>query len=61
VKIEKEMRELIYATCKSAKIDYIAFTDLKSLKPSKKIIKSTICSLAVKVHKVRLIDNMRIS
>ncbi|MEA1981036.1 MAG: pantoate--beta-alanine ligase [candidate division Zixibacteria bacterium] len=61
VKIEKEMRELIYATCKSAKIDYIAFTDLKSLNPSKKIIKNTICSLAVKVHKVRLIDNMRIS
>ena len=59
-KIEKEMRELIYAICKSAKIDYISFTDLNSLKPANKIIKNTICSIAVKIHKVRLIDNIRL-
>lgn len=59
-RIEKEMRAVILATCPSAKIDYIAFTDFESLKPYKKIIKGTICSLAVNLHGVRLIDNMRL-
>jgi len=55
--IEKEMKAVIKATCPTAKIEYIAFTDFVTLSPVKKIKKSTICSLAVKIHKVRLIDN----
>lgn len=56
--IEREMKAVIKATCPSAIIEYIAFTDYVSLMPVKIIKKNTICSLAVKVHKVRLIDNM---
>jgi pantoate--beta-alanine ligase len=58
--IEQEMRAVIKATCPSAKIDYIAFTDFNTLAPRKKIEKDTICSLAVHVHGVRLIDNMKL-
>lgn len=59
-RIEKEMRQVIEATCPTARIDYIAFTDLKSLRHLAMIGKDTICSLAVKVHGVRLIDNMKL-
>lgn len=59
-KIKKEMKAAILSTCPSAKIDYIAFTDFHSLKPVKTVTKQTICSLAVKLFKVRLIDNLRI-
>jgi len=59
-KIEKEMRAVIKATCPGAKIEYIAFTDLSHLKPVKKVVKNTICSLAVRVFQVRLIDNMKL-
>ena len=57
--IKSEMRAVIRATSPKAKIDYIAFTEFDSLKPVWKASKSTICSLAVRVHNVRLIDNMR--
>ena len=60
-KITREMEAVILATCPSAEIDYIAFTDFDSLKPVKKIGKRTVCSLAVKVHGVRLIDNMKLN
>jgi pantoate--beta-alanine ligase len=59
-KIEREMRAAIKNTCPSAEIDYIAFTDLKSLTPLTKVVRNTVCSLAVKVHGVRLIDNMKL-
>ncbi len=59
-KIRREMRAVIKATCPTAEIDYIAFTDFESLKPVKKVVRGTVCSLAVKVHKVRLIDNMKL-
>lgn len=58
--IEREMRAVIKATCPSAKVDYIAFTDFDTLAPRKKIEKGTVCSLAVHVHGVRLIDNMKL-
>ena len=58
--IKSEMRAVVKATSPKAKIDYIAFTDFESLKPVSKAAKSTICSLAVRVHNVRLIDNMRL-
>ena len=60
-KIEKQMRRVIPATCPTAEIDYIAFTDFRSLKPTRKIVKGTVCSLAVRVHAVRLIDNMKLA
>ena len=58
--IETEMRAVINATCKSAKIDYISFTDFNSLAPTEKVVKNTICSLAVRLYNVRLIDNMKL-
>ncbi|MFZ5981552.1 MAG: pantoate--beta-alanine ligase [Candidatus Zixiibacteriota bacterium] len=58
--IAKEMRAVILATCATAKIDYIAFTEFDTLKPVEKVVKNTVCSLAVHVHGVRLIDNMKL-
>ncbi len=58
-KIEKEMREVIISTCPISEIEYIAFTEFESLAPVSKVRKWTVCSLAVKVHGVRLIDNVR--
>ncbi|MBN1213184.1 MAG: pantoate--beta-alanine ligase [candidate division Zixibacteria bacterium] len=58
--ITKEMRAVILATCAVAKIDYIAFTEFETLKPVKKVVKNTVCSLAVRLHGVRLIDNMKL-
>ena len=59
-KIEREMRAVIIATCPSAKIDYIAFNDLKTLSAVKTVRKNTIVSLAVEVHSIRLIDNIKL-
>ena len=59
-RIEKEMRAVILATCATAKVDYIAFTDFATLEPIRKVIKGTVCSLAVRVHGVRLIDNLKL-
>ncbi len=59
-KISREMRAVIRSICPTAKIDYIAFTDFASLAPVKRVVKGTVCSLAVKLHRVRLIDNMKV-
>ena len=58
--LKSEMRAVIKATSPKAKIDYIAFTKFDSLRPVSKSDKTTICSLAVWLHNVRLIDNMRL-
>lgn len=58
--IQKEMKAVIKAICPSAKIEYIAFTDFNSLAPTDTVVKNTICSLAVCLHNVRLIDNMKL-
>jgi pantoate--beta-alanine ligase len=58
--ITREMRAVIRATCPSAEIDYIAFTEFESLEPVKKVTRNTICSLAVRLYGVRLIDNMKL-
>ncbi len=55
----KELNKVIKSVCPTAEVDYIAFTDFDSLQAVKNVDKNTICSLAVKVHGVRLIDNMR--
>jgi len=60
VKIPKEMRAVIKATCPTAKIDYIALTDSVFLMPVYEVVRGAVCSLAVVVHGVRLIDNMRL-
>ncbi|HWR82072.1 MAG TPA: pantoate--beta-alanine ligase [Candidatus Deferrimicrobium sp.] len=60
-RINKEMRAAIRAACPTATIDYIAFTDFASLAPVRTVTSGTICSLAVEVHGVRLIDNMKLA
>jgi pantoate--beta-alanine ligase len=59
-KIAKEMQAVILSTCQAAEIAYIAFTDLDSLEPVNKVVRNTVCSLAVKVHGISLIDNMKL-
>jgi pantoate--beta-alanine ligase len=59
-KLLREIEAAIKATCPSAEIEYIAFTDLNTLEPVKKVDNHTVCSMAVRVHGVRLIDNMKL-
>ncbi|MDX9856225.1 MAG: pantoate--beta-alanine ligase [candidate division Zixibacteria bacterium] len=59
-KIKREMEKAILATCPSAQIDYIAFNDLKTLAPRTTVESGTVCSLAARVHGVRLIDNLKL-
>ncbi|MFA6349606.1 MAG: pantoate--beta-alanine ligase [Candidatus Omnitrophota bacterium] len=54
--IISRMRNLI-RTAKDAKIDYVSVTDLKELKPLKKIKGEVLIALAVRIGKTRLIDN----
>jgi pantoate--beta-alanine ligase len=58
--IAREMRAVIKAACPTAQVDYIAFTEMETLAPVKKVDSRTVCSLAVRVHGVRLIDNMKL-
>jgi len=57
--LRRKMKKVIMEICPVAEIDYIAFTDYDTLKPVKEVNRNTICSLAVRLHGVRLIDNMR--
>jgi len=59
-KLRREMDAVIQATCPTARVDYIAFTDMETLKAVKQIDRRTVCSMAVRVHRVRLIDNMKL-
>ncbi len=58
--IRKEMKKVIVKRCPSVEIEYIAFTQLDDLKPVSKIEKGTVCSLAARLHGVRLIDNLKL-
>lgn len=58
--IEEEMRAVILATCPDAEVHYIAFTEFDSMKPVAKVERNTVCSLAVRVHGVDLIDNVKL-
>lgn len=60
-KVRREMEAVIRATCPTGQIDYIAFTDMETLDQVKRIGRGTVCSLAVRVHGVRLIDNMKLA
>ncbi len=59
--IKEKMTEVIREICPTAEIDYIAFTNFKTLVPVFKIEKDCICSLAVRLYNVRLIDNMKLA
>lgn len=58
--IRAEMERVIRSRCPTAEIDYIAFTDFETLEPLTTIRKNCICSLAVRLYNVRLIDNMKL-
>jgi pantoate--beta-alanine ligase len=57
--IDRKMREVIQSVCPTAEVDYIAFTEFDTLRPVADVRKGVVCSLAVRVHEVRLIDNLR--
>jgi pantoate--beta-alanine ligase len=59
-KLSRAMKKTILKTCRTAEIDYISFTDFESLRPVKKAGRKTVCSLAVRLYGVRLIDNMKL-
>ncbi|SYZ73229.1 Pantothenate synthetase [Candidatus Zixiibacteriota bacterium] len=58
--LKKRMIHIIKEICPTAEIDYIAFTDMNTLAPMKSVQPGCVSSLAVRVHGVRLIDNMRL-
>jgi len=58
-RIKNRMRLLIQKKPK-AKIDYIAINDSETLRPLKKLKGNVLISLAVRVGKTRLIDNIKI-
>jgi len=60
VVIRRHMVKTIRAHAPSATIEYIAFTDMESLDEVTTVSSSTISSLAVRLGKVRLIDNMKL-
>lgn len=59
-RLQKAVRKEILQTCPVADIQYISFNDLHTLQPRAKADKDTVCSVAARVYKVRLIDNMRL-
>lgn len=59
ITLRKAMVSEIKKVCPVAEIDYIAFTDFESFRPVKKVNKNSICSLAVRLYGMRLIDNMK--
>lgn len=58
--LRREIEAAIIATCPTAEIEYVAFTDVDTLEAAEVIDRNTICSLAVRVHGVRLIDNVKL-
>lgn len=58
--IRKNMTARIHVVCPQSEIDYIAFNDATTLDSIATVKSGTICSLAVRLHGVRLIDNMRL-
>ncbi len=59
--IKRKMRSIITKNAPDAEIDYIALTEMESLKPVTSVGKNTVASLAVRLGPVRLIDNMKIT
>lgn len=59
--IEKEMHSIITRQAPDGRIDYIALTEMESLKFVTSVTKNTVASLAVRLGPIRLIDNMKIA
>jgi len=57
----RDMRRTIHEIAPTAKVDYIAFTEMETLKPVMRVQKDTVASLAVRLGSIRLIDNMKIA
>nr|MBN2278272.1 pantoate--beta-alanine ligase [candidate division Zixibacteria bacterium] len=57
--LRRSMESIIKKICPTAEIDYIAFTDYETLDSVNPVRPGCIASLAVRVHGVRLIDNMK--
>jgi pantoate--beta-alanine ligase len=55
--ITRKMNAMISGVC-SAKVDYISIVGLEDLKPVKKICGACLVALAVRIGRIRLIDNM---
>ncbi len=58
--ILRDMRRELHDLAPAGKVDYIAFTDMETLRPVTRIEKDTVVSLAVRLGSIRLIDNMKI-
>jgi pantoate--beta-alanine ligase len=56
--IRKEMTSLIRSEPRAEKIDYVSIADAETLEEVKKIDRPVVISLAVKIGKPRLIDNI---
>lgn len=59
--ITRSMRQIIRRIAPDGVIDYIALTDLNTLRPVTVIRPPTVASLAVRLGPVRLIDNLRLT
>jgi pantoate--beta-alanine ligase len=59
--IKRKMRSIIKKNAPHSEIDYVAITEMESLKPVSTIVKHSVASLAVRLGPVRLIDNMKIA
>ncbi len=59
--IKRKMRSIITKDAPDSEIDYIAITEMESLKAVSSVTKNTVVSLAVRLGPVRLIDNMKIA
>jgi len=59
--IKRHMRRIIALRAPAGTIDYIAFTEMETLRPTRLVEKNTVVSLAVRLGSVRLIDNMKIA
>jgi pantoate--beta-alanine ligase len=55
-KIKNELEQLIHSTS-SAKMDYVAIVDPRTLQPVKQVEEETLVALAVYIGNTRLIDN----
>jgi len=56
-----QIRSTIRAIAPAAHVDYVAFTEMESLRPVSRVEKNTVASIAVRFGQTRLIDNMKIA
>lgn len=58
--VRAEMKRIIARLAPDGQIDYIAFTDERTLVEQERLTRQSVASLAVRFGSVRLIDNMRL-